>query len=114
MEIPGFKIQREVGRGAASIVYLATWGEIRREVALKVAVGEAAQDLDVERRFARESDLVADIDHPHVVKVYEAGTGICPYIAMEYLDGGDLIAPVGLGHVRNRRCAHRQACRPGA
>ena len=92
MEVPGFKIQREIGRGAASIVYLATWGEIRREVALKVAVGEAAQDPDIQRRFARESDLVADIDHPHVVKVYEAGTGICPYIAMEYLDGGDLIA----------------------
>ena len=97
MEVPGFKIQREVGRGAASIVYLATWGEIRREVALKVAVGEAAQDPDVQRRFARESDLVADIDHPHVVKVYEAGTGICPYIAMEYLDGGDLIARLGRG-----------------
>ena len=97
MEIPGFKIQREVGRGAASIVYLATWGEIRREVALKVAVGEAGQDPDVERRFARECDLVADIDHPHVVKVYEAGTGICPYIAMEHLDGGDLIARLGRG-----------------
>ena len=97
MEVPGFKIQREIGRGAASIVYLATWGEIRREVALKVAVGEAAQDRDIQRRFARESDLVADIDHPHVVKVYEAGTGICPYIAMEYLDGGDLIARLSRG-----------------
>ena len=97
MEVPGFKIQREIGRGAASIVYLATWGEIRREVALKVAVGEAAQDPDIQRRFARESDLVADIDHPHVVKVYEAGTGIYPYIAMEYLDGGDLIARLSRG-----------------
>ena len=97
MEVPGFRIQREVGRGAASVVYLATWGEIRREVALKVALGEPARDPDVQRRFARESDVVADIDHPHVVKVYEAGTGICPYIAMEYLDGGDLIARLGRG-----------------
>ena len=97
MEIPGFRIHREVGRGAASIVYLATFEEIGREVALKVAVGDAAQDPDVQRRFARESDLVADIDHPHIVKVYEAGAGICPYIAMEYLDGDDLIARLGGG-----------------
>ena len=97
MEIPGFRVQREVGRGAASIVYLATWGDMGREVALKVAVGEAAQDPAVQRRLAHESEVLARIDHPHVVKAYEAGTGICPYIAQEYLDGGDLVARMGRG-----------------
>ena len=97
VEIPGFRIQREVGRGAASTVYLATWGDIGREVALKVAVGDAAQDPEREQRFVRESGLVADIDHPHVVKVYDAGRGTFPYIAMEYLEGGNLIARMGRG-----------------
>lgn len=97
VEIPGFRIQREVGRGAASIVYLATWGDIGREVAVKVAVGDTARDPDRQRRFVRESGLVADIDHPHVVKVYDAGGGIFPYIAMEYLEGGNLIARMGRG-----------------
>lgn len=97
VEIPGFRIQREVGRGAASTVYLATWGDIGREVALKVAVGDVAQDPERERRFVRESGLVVDIDHPHVVKVYDAGTGTFPYIAMEYLEGGNLIARMGRG-----------------
>ncbi len=97
MEIPGFRVQREVGRGAASIVYLATWGDMGREVALKVAVGEAAQDPAVQRRFAHESEILAGIDHPHVVKAYEAGAGMCPYIALEYLDGGDLVARMGRG-----------------
>ncbi|MDE0452901.1 MAG: serine/threonine-protein kinase [Gammaproteobacteria bacterium] len=97
MEIPGFRIQREVGRGAASIVYLATWGDMGHEVALKVAVGEAAQDPAVQRRLAHESEVLARIDHPHVVKAYEAGTGICPYIALQYLDGGDLVARMGRG-----------------
>ena len=97
MEIDGFRIQREVGRGAASIVYLATWGAIGREVALKVAAGDAAHDPDTRRRFSREYDLASRVDDPNVVKVYEAGTGILPYIAMEYLDGGDLIARLGRG-----------------
>ena len=97
MEIPGFRVQREVGRGAASIVYLATWGDMGREVALKVAVGEAAQDPAVQRRFAHESETLAGIDHPHVVKAYEVGAGMCPYIALEYLDGGDLLARMGRG-----------------
>ena len=97
MEIDGFRIQREVGRGSASIVYLATWGVIGREVALKVAAGDAAYDPDSRRRFSREYDLASRVDDPNVVKVYEAGTGILPYIAMEYLDGGDLIARLGRG-----------------
>ena len=99
VEIPGFRIQREVGRSAASIVYLATWGDIGREVALKVAVGDTAQDPERRQRFVRESGLVADIDHPHIVKVYDAGTGTgtFPYIAMEYLEGGNLIARMGRG-----------------
>ena len=75
MEIPGFRIQREVGRGAASVVYLATRGDIGGEVALKVAAGDAAGDPEVGRRFSREHDLVAGIDHPHIVKVHEAGGG---------------------------------------
>ena len=97
MQVDGFTIHREVGRGAASIVYLATWEAVGREVALKVAAGDAARDPDVKRRFSREYDLAARVDHPNIVKVHEAGTGDLPYIAMEFLDGGDLIARLGRG-----------------
>ena len=114
VEIPGFRIQREVGRGAASTVYLATWGDIGREVALKVAVGDAAQDPEREQRFVRESGLVADIDHPYVVKVYDAGTGTFPYIAMEYLEGGNLIARMGRGMSVPEAVGVAKTGRPGA
>ena len=97
MEVDGFTIHREIGRGAASIVYLATWEAVGREVALKVAAEDAARDPDVERRFSREYELAAQVDHPNIVKVYEAGTDNLPYIAMEYLDGGSLIARLGRG-----------------
>ena len=97
VEIPGFRIQREVGRGAASIVYLATWRDIGREVALKVAVGNRVEHPQSRGRFVRESSLVADIDHPHIVKVYDAGMDASPYLAMEYLEGGDLLARIGRG-----------------
>ena len=97
VEIAGFTIQREVARGAASTVYLATWTDVGREVALKVATDAAAEAAPINRRFARQFDLLAGIDHPHVVKLYEAGADSCPYVAMEYLDGGDLIARLGRG-----------------
>ena len=97
MEIPGFTIRREVGRGAASVVYLAAWGDIDREVALKVATEDAAGDPQTRQRFVREHALVAGIDHPHIVKVHAAGADPGPYIAMEYLDGGDLITRMRRG-----------------
>ena len=97
MELAGFTIHREIGRGAASVVYLATWEAVGREVALKVPADEAARNPSVRQRFSREYDLLAPVDHPNIVKVYEAGTGDFPYIAMEYLDGGDLIARLGRG-----------------
>ena len=97
VDMPGFRVQREVGRGAASVVYLATWGDIGHEVALKVAAEDAAGDPAMRRRFVREHALVAGIDHPHVVKVHEAGMEPRPYIVMEYLDGGDLITRMRRG-----------------
>ena len=97
MEIPGFTIRREVGRGAASVVYLAASGDIDREVALKVATEDAAGDRQTRQRFVREHALVAGIDHPHIVRVHAAGADPSPYIAMEYLDGGDLITRMRRG-----------------
>ncbi len=92
-EVAGYRIERVLGRGAQSVVYLAEHRTLRRKVALKVLGPELAEDEreHVRARLLRESQIVAALDHPHVIQVYDAGEldGTL-YIAMRYVDGADL------------------------
>ncbi len=79
----------EIGRGAFGRVYLAEQTEpVRRQVALKVlsALGRAP---DVLARFAAERQVLAQLDHPNIARIHDAGTTPDgqPYFAMEYLAG---------------------------
>jgi eukaryotic-like serine/threonine-protein kinase len=86
-----FQIEREVGRGAVGIVYRAYDSETNRLVALKVIAARGA-DAGEEARFAREGAVLAELDHPGIVRVVAFGTleDETPFIAMEWLDGEDL------------------------
>jgi serine/threonine protein kinase len=90
-----FAIEREVGRGGVGIVYRAYDLETQRVVALKVVAAEAGVAPEEEARLAREGQLLANLDHPGIVKTVAFGlledTGL-PYVAMEWLDGEDLSA----------------------
>lgn len=88
MEIPGFEIRRELGRGGSARVYLAWQTAPGRTVALKVLEPSAGAGAAARLAGAR---MAAGLRHPNIVRVYEAGTseGV-PYVAMEYLPGGDL------------------------
>ncbi len=90
-EVAGYRIERVLGRGGMSVVYLAHDPRLKRNVALKVLAPELAEDEGFQARFLRESQLAASLDHPHVVPVYEAGevAGLL-YIAMRYVVGTDL------------------------
>jgi len=83
-----YEILRELGRGGAGAVYLATDRQLRRPVALKFL--QHARPADMER-FVREARFTARLNSPSVVQVYEAGEaqGV-PFIAMQYVDGGNL------------------------
>jgi hypothetical protein len=72
-------------------VYLATQRRLGRKVALKVIAPALADDEDFRTRFLRESQLVASLDHPHVIPVYDADEvdGVL-YLAMRYVDGPSL------------------------
>ena len=74
-----------------SVVYRAQQLGLKRNVALKLLSSDLAEDDVFRRRFLRESELAASLDHPNVVPVYEAGEvdGLL-YIAMRYVDGTDL------------------------
>ena len=89
--IPGFVIERELGRGGMGVVYLARQAQLNRRVALKVILaGEhAAQEHIV--RFLAEAQTCASLRHEHIVRIYDVGhhAGL-PYYAMEYIDGPNL------------------------
>jgi serine/threonine protein kinase len=89
--VPGFAIERELGRGGMGVVYLARQMQLNRPVALKMILrGEFASPAAFER-FAAEAQIVAKLQHPHIVLIHEAHTtGTTPYFALEYLDGGSL------------------------
>ena len=87
----GYRIERALGLGGMSVVYLATHLGLQRRVALKVIAPRLAADEDFRERFVRESRLAASIDHPNIVPIYEAGEVDGQlFIAMRYVDGTDL------------------------
>ncbi|MGH3840216.1 MAG: serine/threonine-protein kinase [Pseudonocardiaceae bacterium] len=92
-ELPGYRIERQLGRGSMGVVYLAEDTKLRRKVALKVLAPTLADDELFRKRFDRESQSAANLDHPNIVPVYTAGEAAGSlYIAMRYVAGGDLRA----------------------
>ncbi len=86
-----FEILDEIGRGGMATVYRARQRSINRIVAIKVLPRALMHDPDFHERFVREVDVVAHLEHPHILPIYDFGEveGM-PYIAMRYLAGGSL------------------------
>lgn len=93
----GFRVIRELGKGAMGVVYLAHDPELGKDVALKTILGSAlsrAQDPELfVKRFRREAKLATTIKHENVAEAYKFGEegGTC-YLACEFIDGGELSA----------------------
>jgi Protein kinase domain len=90
-ELAGYRIERVLGRGGMSIVYLAEHLRLHRKVALKVLSSELSADEAFRTRFVRESEAAASLDHPNIIPIFEAGeVGTVLYIAMRYVKTTDL------------------------
>ncbi|MFJ9608621.1 serine/threonine-protein kinase [Kitasatospora sp. NPDC101176] len=89
--IAGYRLDGEIGRGGMAVVYRAKDLRLRRTVAVKLLAPELARNEVFRQRFMHESEAAAAIDHPHIIPVFEAGEheGIL-FIAMRYVEGGDL------------------------
>jgi eukaryotic-like serine/threonine-protein kinase len=91
-----FVLEREIGSGGMSVVFLGRDEVLDRPVAIKLLKpGYAGTDIGA--RFQREGRTAASLSHPSIVQVYDAGKGKyegreASYIVMEYVPGGDLKA----------------------
>lgn len=87
----GYKIVRKIGQGAMSKVYLAERKEDNQSLVLKVLDIKNATGSTAVERFVLEAELIAELDSPFVVKIYEHGlTDDYGFIAMEFFSRGDL------------------------
>jgi eukaryotic-like serine/threonine-protein kinase len=87
-----YRLESKLGSGGMSTVYLALDETLERRVAIKVMHREMTDQPDQIERFRRESRAVAQLSHPNVVAVIDAGddAGHHPYIVFEYVEGETL------------------------
>ncbi len=89
--IGGYEVLSLIGSGAMGRVYLARDAQLGRRVAVKVMNPGKARDAAARRRFIRESQAAAAVEHPHVMTIHQVGEdrGL-PFIVMQHLQGRTL------------------------
>lgn len=87
-KIGRYEVKNFIGRGGAGQVYKAVDPRVKREVAIKVLT---ADSYDQRVRFQREAEVLAKLEHPNIVPIYDFGEQDGkPYIVMRYISGGTL------------------------
>ena len=92
MQLSGrYRLDAQIGAGGMSTVYRAFDVNLERRVAIKLLHREMSADSDQLERFRREARAVAQLSHPHIVGVIDAGEDENrPYIVFEYVEGETL------------------------
>ena len=89
--LPAYDIGDQLGRGGMGVVVSGQHRQLGRRVAIKQLPEAVASDPEVRHRFTAEARVLASLDHPHVVPVYDfvESDGLC-LLVMELLPGGTL------------------------
>jgi WD40 repeat protein/predicted Ser/Thr protein kinase len=91
IEVPGYEVMGELGRGGAGVVYHARHRILGRPVAIKMLHPSLFPTEADRNRLRAEAQAVARLQHPNVVQLYEVGeAGGSPYLVLEYIAGGTL------------------------
>ena len=84
----GYQLEEEIGHGSMGIVYRGKQIALGREVAVKVLSRTLAKDASYVARFIREAQIIAGLNHPHIVQIYDAGQqNNLLYFVMEFVQG---------------------------
>ena len=87
--LPAYEVEEELGRGAWGVVLAGTHRQLGRQVAIKQLPRAFGSDPDIKSRFLSEAKLLASLDHPHIVPMFDfvEHDGMC-LLVMERLTGG--------------------------
>ena len=101
IEIPNFTVEKELGRGGMATVYLAVQDMLSRHVALKVMLPDMARDESFRKIFLSEGKIIANLEHPNIVRIHEFGIidDSILYMAMEYLSDDTLKERIAEGKI---------------
>jgi serine/threonine protein kinase/tetratricopeptide (TPR) repeat protein len=114
-----YELLEKIAQGGMGVVYKARHRVLNRMVALKMIRADALESPADEQRFRKEAEMVACLDHPHIVPIYEvselrAGEARSPvhYFTMKLMEGGrlDHLKLHGHGPARSREVSRQAAC----
>lgn len=90
-QIGRYEIIDELARGGMGVIYLANDPYVHRQVVVKVLTFQYTDDSVYHEFFQKEAEIIAALEHPNIVPVYDFGWhGKQPYIVMRYMAGGTL------------------------
>lgn len=91
IDIPGYRLDRLLGRGGMAEVYLAEQLSLNRMIAIKI-MDPHLSDREFTKRFLKEARMVATMNHANIITIYDFGKlkNDKLFLCMEYLEGGDL------------------------
>ena len=93
-----YTILEEAGRGGMATVYLSKQTSMNRNVAVKVLPQHFLHDPNFLERFQREVEVISQLEHPHILPIYDYGEAEgTPYIAMRFLGGGSMAQMIRRG-----------------
>lgn len=103
MKIPGYELQDTLGAGGMASVYRAVQLSLNRLVALKLMREDLSRTPDYTRRFLIEARSVAQLQHRHIISIYDVGTAKdIHFYSMQLLEGGNLLERIQDGSMDRR------------
>jgi len=105
--IPDYEIEGQLGRGGMGVVYRARQTTLNRPVAIKMILGGKYTDPMAQTRFLIEAEVIAAIQNPHIVQLFQYGRhDDQPFFVLEFVGGGSLAGRLkAAGHFTPRDAA---------
>jgi predicted Ser/Thr protein kinase len=95
INLEGYEVLGELGRGGMGVVYRALDTRLKRVVALKMVLAGVHADPEDLKRFQLEAEAVAQLQHPNIVQIHDVGEHEGrPFFSLEFVEGGELASKI--------------------